>query len=104
MIQNDLPQERTLPSNYRPIMCLLLMWKTVTAKIREETYYSLINHKQFFEEQKPCYQGKRETSDILYTDQHLLKESKAKRENIAMAWIDKKKTNDMIPRSGIVAC
>ena len=44
LIQKD-PSEGTAPNNYRPITCLRIMWKILTAQIREKIYYSLTNRK-----------------------------------------------------------
>ena len=38
LIQKD-PSKWTAPNNYRPITCLLMMWKILTAQIREKTYH-----------------------------------------------------------------
>ena len=42
--------------------------------------------------------GSRGTGELLYTDQHILNESKTRRKNLAMAWIDYKKAYDMVPQ------
>ena len=42
LIQKD-PNKGTAPNNYRPITCLPVMWKILTAQIREEINYSLIS-------------------------------------------------------------
>ena len=47
---------------------------------------------------------KRGIGDLLYIDQHILKESKRRRKNVAVAWIDYKKTYDMVPQSWIINC
>ena len=52
------------------------MWKTLMAQIREEIYDSLTNHGLFPENKKECSKGSRSTGDILYIDQHILKEFK----------------------------
>ena len=75
-----------------------MMWKILTAQIREEIYFSLP------EEQKKCCKGSRGTGELLYIDQRILSESKARRKNLAMAWIDNKKAYDMIPQSWIINC
>ena len=36
--ETERPQKRTIPSNYRLITCLPVMWKILTAQIREEVY------------------------------------------------------------------
>ena len=44
--------QRNRPNNYRPITCLPIMWKLLTAQIREEICYSLISCGFFPKEQK----------------------------------------------------
>ena len=46
LIQKD-PSKGTAPNNYKPIICLPMMWKISTAQIKEEIYYSLINRGLF---------------------------------------------------------
>ena len=41
LIEKD-SQKGTIPSNYRPITCLPMMWKILTTQIREKIYYSLV--------------------------------------------------------------
>ena len=80
-------------------MCLPMMWKILMAQIREEIYFSLTSHRLFFEEQKGCRKGSRGIGELLYIDQHIPNESKTRRKNLAMAWIDYKKAYDMVPQS-----
>ena len=72
----DLPQNRDQPSNYRPIKCLPMMWKILTAQIEEEIYYTLKYHRL------------RKNKKILYTDKHILKETKTRQKSVGMVWID----------------
>ena len=58
------PSNGTAPNNYRPLTCLPVLWKILTAKIREEIYYSLTSHGRFPEEQKGCCKGSRGTAEI----------------------------------------
>ena len=60
------------PNNYRPIICLPLQWKILTAQIREEILYSVICHGLNPEEQKGCYKG---SGDLRYIYEHTFKES-----------------------------
>ena len=80
------------------------MWKISTAQIREEIYYSLTSRGLFPEEQKGYHNGSRGTVELLYIDQHIRNESKTRRENLAMAWIDYKEAYDMVPQSWIINC
>ena len=49
-----------------------------------------------------CHKGSRGTAELLYIDQHILNESKNRRKNLAMAWIDYKKAYDIVPQSWII--
>ena len=43
-------------------------------------------------------------TELLYIDQHILNESKTKRKNLAMAWIDNKNAYDKVPKNWIIHC
>ena len=101
LIQKD-PRKGTAPNNYRPITCLPMMWKILTAQLREEIYYSLTRRGLFPDEQKGCRKGSSGTTELLYIDQHTLNESKNRRKNLAMALRDYKKAYDMVPQSRII--
>ena len=90
LIQKD-PNKGTGPNNYSPITCQPMMWKILTAQIREEIYYSLTSDGLSPGEQKGCCKGSRGTAELLSIDQHILNESKSRRKNVAMAWVDNKK-------------
>ena len=79
-----------------------MMWKILTAQIREEINYSLTSRGLFPDEQKGCRKGSRGTAELLYIDQYIINESKTRRKNQAMAWIDNKKAYDMVPHSWII--
>ena len=78
LIQKD-PNKGTAPNNYRSITCLPMMWKILTAHVREEIYYSLTCRTLFPDEQKGCCKGSRSTAELLYIAQHILNESKTRR-------------------------
>ena len=88
--------------NFRQLACLPMMWKILTAHIREMIYYSLTSRGLFPDEKKGCRKGSSGTPELLYIDQHILNESKTRRKNLAMAWIDYKKAYDMVPQSWIL--
>ena len=90
------PSKRTAPNNYRPITCLPMAWKILTTKIREKIYYSLTSRGLFPDEPKGCRKRSRGTPELLYIDQHILNESKTRRKNLAMVWIDYKKAYNMV--------
>ena len=103
LIQKD-PSKGIASNNYRPITCIPMMWKMLTAQIREKIYYSLTSRRLFPDKQKGCRKGARGTAELLYIDQHILNESKTRQKNLAMAWIDYKKAYDMVPQSWIIHC
>ena len=103
LIQKD-PSKGTAPNNYRPITCLQMIWKILTAQIGENIFYSLTRHGLFPDEQKGCRKGSRGTAELLYIYQHILNESKTRRKNIAMARINYKKAFDLVPQSWIIHC
>ena len=80
------------------------MRKILTAQIREEIYNSLTSRGLFPEEQKVCCEGFRGIAELLYVDQHILSDSKTRRKNIVIAWIDCKNAYDMVPQSWIINC
>ena len=96
------PNKGTVPNNYRLVTCLPMMWKILTAQIREEIYYSLTSRGLFPDEQKGCCKWPRGTAELFYIYQHILNESKTRRKNLAMAWIDYKKAYDIVPHSWII--
>ena len=81
-----------------------MMWEIITAQIRKKIYYLLTSRRLFPDEQKGCRKGSRSTAELLYKDQHILNESKTRRENLAMSWFDYKKAYDMVLQSWIIHC
>ena len=98
------PKQRNFSNNYRPVTCLTMTWKILTAQIWEKIYYSQTSRGLFPDEPKACRKGSRGTAELLYIDQHILDENKTRRKNLAMAWIDYKKAYDMVPQSWIIHC
>ena len=96
--------KRTAPNNYRPITCLPTILKILSAQTRENIYYWLISYGLFPDERKGYHKVSTRTAELLYVDQHILNESKTRRKNLTMAWIDYKKAYDMIPQSWIINC
>ena len=80
------------------------MWKILTAQIREKIYYSLTSCGLFPDEQEGSCKGSKTTAELPYIDQHILNETKIRRKNLAMVWIDYKKLYDMVPQSWIIKC
>ena len=68
--------------NYRPKICLSLMWILLTGVIAERMY------KLLSEEQKRCRRRSRGTKDQLLINKPVFKYSKKRYTNLSMAWID----------------
>ena len=93
-INPENPLRGTALKNYTPMTCLPMMWKILSAQIREMICDSLTNHGLFPEEQKGCIKWIRDTGELLYIDQQTLNESKT-RKNLAgltTKWLDNKLT------------
>ena len=80
MLQKD-ESKGNVASNYRPITCLLLMWKLLTGVIADQIYAHLDQEKLLPEQQKGCRKDSRGTNDLLYTDRAVIKEVKSRNKN-----------------------
>ena len=67
-------------------------------------YYLLECCVLFPEEWKGCCKGRKGTNDLLYIDQHILKEAKRRKKNVTIAWIDNKKAYDMVLQTWMIKC
>ena len=70
LIDPEGPNQKNPPNNYRPIICLPMMWKIWTGQIREKINYSIKSRGLFPKEQKGCRKGPSCTGELLYVDQH----------------------------------
>ena len=96
LCQKD-PQKGNTADNYRPITCLPLMWKLLTGVIAEKMYNYLEQEKILPEEQKGCRRGSRGTKGQLLLDKTVLKDCRERHTNLSMAWINYRKTYDLVP-------
>ena len=90
--------------NFRPITCLPRMWKLFTGIISDNLYEYLDSLGILPVEQKGCRRDSCGTKDQLLIDKLIIKNCKRRKTNLSMAWIDCKKTYDMIPHSWILEC
>ena len=102
LLQKDKSKGRDA-SNYRPITCLPLCWKLLTALVSDEIYSFLEKNQLLPEEQKGCRRS-RGTADQLYIDRTILREVRMRKKNLAMGWIDYRKAFDMVPHSWVLEC
>ena len=103
LLQKD-KSKANVASSYKPITCLPLMWKLLTAVITDQIYAHLGQEKLRPEEQKGCRKGSRGTNNLLYIDRAVIKEVKSRNRNLVMAWIDYVKAYDMVPHLWIIEC
>lgn len=101
LIQKD-PSKGKAPGNYRPITCLPIVWKILTSIMSVEIYRHLEDNDLIGEEQKGCRRGYRGTKDHLLLDKVIMKDSRQRKKNLAMGWIDYQKAYDLVPHSWIL--
>ena len=90
-----------IPSNYRPIACLPLMWKLLTGIFAMKLYDHLLVNHLFPDEQKGCRRESRGTKDQLLIDKAILRNCRRTCKGLAIGWIDYKKAYDMVPHTWI---
>ena len=96
------PRKGPVPSNYRPITCLPILWKLLTSVLAEEMYDHLEANDLIGMEQMGCRRGKRGTKEHLMMDKAILNHAKLRKKNLAVAWIDYQKAYDLVPHSWIL--
>ena len=90
LCQKDITKGTSV-DNYRPIFCLPIIWKLFTGIVSDHLYDVLEEEKLLPEEQKGCRRKTRGTKDQLLIDKAVLKDSKRRHTNLAMAWVDYRK-------------
>ena len=103
LVQKD-KSKGNVASNYRPITCLPMMWKLLTGIISERLYIYLEETNTMPHQQKGCRRKCRGTKHQLLIDKMLMMNSKRRKTNLSMAWIDYKKAFNMIPHSWPIEC
>ena len=103
LCQKD-PVNRKSVENIRPITCLPLMWKLLTGITSEDRYCFMENEDLLPEEQKGCRRKSRGRKYQLLIDRTILKDSRKRKTNLAMTWIDYRKAYDFVPHSWILEC
>jgi len=98
------PVKGNVPSNYRPITCLSIIWKFLTSIIRHLLYSHLCLNKLLPPQQKGATQSSKGTKDHLLVDKLIMHEAKQKKKNLHMAWIDLRKAYDSVPHDWILYC
>ena len=93
VLRQKYPSKGNVVDNYRPILCLPLMWKLMIGPITESIYNFLDMNDKLPVEQKGCRKKSRGTKDQLLIDKAILCDC---RQCHGMAWIDYKKAYDMV--------
>ena len=88
LIQKD-PSKGTAPNNYRPLICLPIMWKILTAQIREKIYYSLTSRGLFHDDQKGCRKGSRGTAELHTSTHPKWEQDKTEKTSYGPDWLQK---------------
>jgi hypothetical protein len=95
------PVKGNIPSNYRPITCLPIMWKLMSGIVAEHLHSFLTSYGIIPWEQKGCGRGSRGAKHHLLIDKAVMNDSRSRKTSLAMGWIDYKKAYDMVPHSWI---
>ena len=98
LIQKDAKKGNAVGS-YRPIACLNLLWKLLISITNEKVYDQLNQQNLVPEEQKGCRRKTRGTKDQLLIDKPVVRNSRRMKTNINGAWINFRKTYDMLSHS-----
>ena len=101
LIQKDRSKGRAA-GNYRPITCLPIIWKLLTAMMAGEIYRHLKDNDLIGKEQKGCRAEYKGTKDHLLLDKVILKDCKQRKNGLAMGWIDYQKAYDLVSHSWIL--
>ena len=92
-------------SNFRPIICLPLIWKLLTGILAEKLYEHLEKTNSLPWKQNGCRKGSLGTKDqLLIDDKMIVKDCKRRLTTLAVEWIDNRKSYDMVPYSWIQKC
>uniref|UniRef100_H3AYE9 Reverse transcriptase domain-containing protein n=1 Tax=Latimeria chalumnae TaxID=7897 RepID=H3AYE9_LATCH len=90
--------------NYRPITCLPITWKLLTAILARAISRHLETNKIMACEQKGNCRNTRGTKDQLLIDKTILRDCKVQKINLAICWIDYRKAFDSVLHSWILEC
>ena len=96
--------ETIRPDKYRPICCLNTTYKLFTGLLADSIYDHLSSGNFLEEEQAGCKKRCLGTKDQLLINKSILEDSKKRKRNLSMAWIDYRKAYDSVPHSWIIQC
>ena len=79
-----------------------LLWKILTGIINGKVYDHLNQQKILPEEQKGCQRKTRGTKDLLLIHKAVIRNSRRRKTNLNVTWINFQKAYDMVPQSWIL--
>ena len=89
-------------NNYRPIICLSVVYKLFTSLISQKIQDHCSINKLIGEEQKGCIKGALGCKHQLTIDAIVLKQAQVKKRNIHMCYIDYTKAFDSVPHDWLI--
>lgn len=98
LIQKD-SNKGNAAGNYRQIACLNLLWKFFPSIISDKLYVHLNDQDLLPKEEKDCRKRPRGAKYLLLIDKVVIHNSKRRKSNLIMVWIDFRKAYDMVPHS-----
>lgn len=90
------------PENYRPITCLSVLYKLLTALLYDKIYEHCEVNGIIEEEQKGCIKRSLGCKHQLTIDAVVLKQVQTKQRNLSMAYIDYTKAFDSVPHDWLL--
>ena len=96
------PDKGPVVSNYRPITCLPTTWKLLSGILADKLIHFLDETNIMAPEQKGTMPGGRGSKTRLLIDKMICLDSKCRRINLTVAWIDFQKAFDSVPHSWIL--
>jgi hypothetical protein len=87
------------PKNYRPIICLPMIYKLITSIISKRMQKYIDDQNLMPKEQKGCCRGSKGCKDKVLISKAILQECKFRKKNLCVVWIDYQKAFDRVPQS-----
>ncbi|XP_030758039.1 uncharacterized protein LOC115883768 [Sitophilus oryzae] len=90
------------PRNYRPITCLSVLYKLLSAVINNHIYKHCQLNNIIAPLQKGCARGSRGCKDLLICDSVISEQARAKQRNLHVGYIDYSKAYDSVPHNWLM--
>ncbi|XP_030747689.1 uncharacterized protein LOC115876144 [Sitophilus oryzae] len=90
------------PHNYRPITCLSVFYKLLTAMVNDKIYQHCESNNIFAFEQKGCIRKAMGCKEQLLIDSVIMKKAQAQKRNLHTCYIDYSKAFDSIPHNWLL--